>query len=817
MARREIELHPAKKTKKKKLKISRAVLLALLSLGFSFLVVGCGYFAGAIATLPAWDPIKLQGSETTLIYDKYEQPAVKVFAEENRTPVPFTELPPYLSDAFIAVEDNRFYEHLGIDFEAIGRAVIANIKGGIGAEGGSTITQQLVKNAFLSSEKTFKRKIQEAILALKVERRYSKGEILEFYLNRIYFGHGTYGIQAATQFYFGKNAKDLSLAESAMLAGIVRSPNNYNPLNNPDLAKRRQELVLNLMVKYSKITPSEATAAKTEKLEFRKKSSNNTYRYPYFTDHVINETEEILQRQGFSLEVGQNLVYKGGLKIYTSLNPKIQQKMEAVFADDSYFPPDQEGKQVQGSMILIDPHTGEIQALVGGRNPSQLRSFNRATQAKRQPGSAIKPIVVYAPAIERGYTTALVFNDVPVTYENKTFENYDHRYRGLIPMRVAVQWSINTYAVNLLHLIGVDYGYEFAKKLGISSLDPIQDRNLSLALGGITYGISPLEMAGVYGTLANQGIYVPSHAVRKIMDRKGNVLFETHPQHRVVMSEQTAYIITDLLRTVVKRGTGMRAQLSCPVAGKTGTTSEDVDAWFVGYTPKYTAAVWMGFDKEKRMYGVYGGNYPARIWKAVMQEATAGFSAQEFKRPSGLVRATVCSKSGHLPNAFCPEKDLINELFMKGTVPIQTCNVHVQAEICTESGQLASSSCPNRIRAVFLKRPKPYGKVKPEDAHEELPTQICTIHKTATGPEKVRVKICTDPRHNGIPYLANIPGLLETGGCPPVFVEEQEYLSNEAPQLHCSLPDHQVEKRDLLDLSNLQNQEQKNEKQEFPP
>jgi penicillin-binding protein 1A len=249
------------------------------------------------------------------------------------------------------------------------------------------------------------------------------------------------------------------------------------------------------------------------------------------------------------------------------------------------------------------------------------------------------------------------------------------------------------------------------------------------------------------------------------------------------MSEQTAYLITDLLQTVVKAGTGTNARLNRPVAGKTGTTSEDVDAWFMGYTPEFTAAVWMGFDKEEGMERVYGGGPPARIWKTVMEKATASLSVREFRKPSGLVQATVCSKSGLLPNAFCPESHLINELFVQGTVPTQTCNVHVQAEICPDSGQLASPYCPNRISGVFLKRPKPYGKVKPEDAREELPAQVCTMHGIGISPDqKVRVKICTDPRHNGSPYLANQPGLLETGGCPPEFVEEREYPAGEVPQ-----------------------------------
>ncbi len=791
-----------KKKRKKRVSFLRIALLIAVILGIALLCVGCGYVAGAVFSLPEWDPQKLAGSESTIIYDKNSRPASRVFAEENRTPVSLKDLPPYLPEAFIAAEDHRFYEHHGVDLEAIGRALIANLKGGFGAQGGSTITQQLVKNSFLTFEKTFKRKIQEAILAIQVERRYSKDEILEFYLNRIYFGNGAYGIQTASQLYFNKNAKDLTLAESAVLAGIVRSPNNYNPFNSEELAKKRQELVLDLMVKYGKITPAEAEKAKKEKLKYQEGEIASAYDHPYYTDHVISETEQILKEQGLSHEDSQTLIYRGGLKIYTSLDPKVQEKMEEVFADSSFFPADQQGEQVQGAMVLLDNKSGEIVALVGGRKYTQQRSFNRATQAKRQPGSAIKPLAVYAPALEKGITTAMVLEDSPVTFGNKTFHNYDGRYRGLIPMRTAVQWSINTYAVRLLNHIGIDYGYEFVKRFGITSLDPVRDRNLSLALGGITYGISPLEMAGAYSTIANQGVYIKPHAVIKILDRNGNVLYDAKPQKRVVMSEQTAYIMTDLLRTVVKDGTGQRAQLNRPVAGKTGTTENTVDIWFVGYTPEFTGAVWMGFDKEKSIQDrrAAGGYFPALVWKAVMQTATEGLQVRDFPRPGNIVRKTICLKSGKLPNAYCPPNHLISELFVAGTEPKDTCDVHVMAEICPDSGLLATPYCPNRISAVFIKGERG------GNGEDQLPTESCNIHGPGSGENDVIVlKVCTDPRHNGTLYLANTPGLLETGGCPPEFVEEVEFKADEAPKLRCPLPDHQVQKIDLLNLNQRRN------------
>lgn len=815
MSRRQMDQYLSKqKKKKKKLKPTRVILLAMMLILISLLLVGCGNFAWAVITLPSWDPDKLAGSSSTIIYDRYDKEASQVFADENRTPVPLSALPPSLPQAFVAAEDNRFYNHIGIDPEAIMRAAWANLRKGVGAEGGSTITQQLVKTAFLSSDKTFRRKIQEAILALEVERRYSKQEIMEFYVNRIYFGNGAYGIQSTSQLYFNKDAKDLTLAESALLAGIVRSPNNYNPSVSSDIAKRRQEIVLDQMVKYGKITQQEAKQAKQEKLQYHE-GTRSIYQFPYFTDQVITETEDILQQQGLSKEAAQSLIYKGGLKIYTSLNAPVQQRMEEAFANKANFPADYKGKQVQGAMVLVDQHTGQLQALVGGRQYSTMRSFNRATQAKRQPGSAIKPIVVYSPAIEKGYTEALVQDDVPPSYGSKTFYNFDDQYRGLITMRTAVEHSINTYAVKLLNLIGVDYGYDYAIRMGITSLDLSRDRNLSLALGGITYGISPLEMAGAYSAIANQGIYTQPYCVRKIVDHSGGLMYEAKPQQKVVMAEQTAYIMTDLLENVVKSGTGTNAQLGRPAAGKTGTTTNKVDAWFMGYTPEFTGGVWMGFDKEESMEtmtDVFGATYPAYIWKTVMQKATEGLPITDFPMPAGLVRTTICSKSGLLPNAFCPKNELEDDLFVQGTVPTSVCDAHVEAEVCADSGQLATPSCPTKITKVFLKRPAVSGKYQPWDMKEALPTDLCPIHtgpaSYTSGDQKMAVKICADPRHNGVPYLANTSGFLETGGCPPEFVVEQTFPANEVPRLHCSLPDHQASKaKPLQDFHNFLNQD----------
>jgi penicillin-binding protein 1A len=672
MPNRQMEF-PSKKRKKKRLKPFRAVLFSVELIVLCLLLIGSVNFAWAVATLPPWDPSKLTGSQSTAIYDRYDQAASEVFVDQNRTPVALADLPPYLPQAFVAAEDNRFYEHMGIDPVGIARALWTDLRTGSAAEGGSTITQQLVKNAFLSDDKSLRRKIQEAILALEVEHHYTKQEILEFYLNRIFFGNGAYGIQAASQLYFNKDAKDLTLAESALLAGIVRSPSNYNPFASRDLAKRRQETVLDQMVKYGNITQQDAAQAKQEQLPYHE-GAKSAYQYPYYTDEVVSETENILQQQGMTLDAAQNLIYNGGLKIYTALNIPAQQKMESVFANKASFPPDYKGQQVQGAMVLIDQHTGQIQALVGGRQHSVARPFNRATQAERQPGSSIKPIVVYCPAIEKGYTEAFVQDDAPATFGPKTFYNDDDTYRGQITMRTALEYSINTYAVKLLDLIGVDYGYGYATRMGITSLDPDKDKNLSLALGGITNGISPLEMAGAYAAIANQGIYIKPYCVRKILDSSGGLLYEVKPQQQVVISQQTAYIMTDLLESVVRVGTGTNAQLDRPVAGKTGTTSGKADAWFIGYTPEYTAAVWTGFDQQENMEnipGVFGATYPALAWKAVMQTATKDLPVTDFPMPDGLVQVTVDNKTGLLPSADSPAGELENDVFVQGTAPTQ--------------------------------------------------------------------------------------------------------------------------------------------------
>ncbi|WP_258359975.1 transglycosylase domain-containing protein [Moorella sulfitireducens] len=805
------------KKRRRKLNVFRALLLALLVLVMVLVGAGAGFTIGVIRTMPDWQPDKLQMAMTTFIYDKDGQLVEELHGEQNRIIVPLEQIPGDLQNAVIAIEDARFHQHYGVDLKAILRALWINLRSGSIREGGSTITQQLAKNAFIEKpERTLKRKIQEALMALKLERTYTKEEILESYLNIVYLGPGTYGVEAASRLYFGKSVSNLNLAECAMLAGLIQSPANYDPRYHEEAAKNRQVQVLNNMVKYGYITPEQAEKAREQKLEYREAATTKAEKFPYFIDAVIDEAGRLLESQG--IEAAE--LYRGGLKIYTTLDPKIQAEMEKVYADKSNFPTSSSDRLVESAMVVLDPTTGEVRGVVGGRDYTTRRGFNRAIQAERQPGSTIKPLVVYGPALEKGYPPAFVIDDVPVTFPGtpKPFSpvNYDGRYRGLISMREAVRWSVNIPAVKMLNTIGIDTGLEFGRRLGLPLKD--EDRNLALALGGLTTGVSPLQMAAAYGAFANQGIYITPHFVTKITDRNGQDLLVNKPQRREVMSEQVAYLMTDILETVVMSGTGTNAQIGRPVAGKTGTTSlpdtpefkglnGQKDAWFVAYTPELVGAVWMGYDQTDAKHylkNVAGGGYPALIWKKVIGAALKGQPVKDFPRPGGIIYADVDAKSGLLPSDLTPKEFIVKEIFTQNMLPQKISDVWFQAEVCTTSGQLASPNCPDVTTGVFLKRPDGYnGPVKPEDAFLEAPAEVCTLHGGGDDSMMGQVSICTDPRHNGELILANIPEPGESGGCPSQYIKHVKLPPEKTPTQYCNLPDHQISK----DTSGSGNQE----------
>ncbi|MDI3540464.1 Penicillin-binding protein 1A/1B [Koleobacter methoxysyntrophicus] len=749
------------KTNKKKgktfLKIS---LLVMIVIFFAAVGSGIGLLAAYIKDAPEFDPEKLETSETSFVFDDNGQLITKLHAEQNRINVKLDVIPEDLINAFIAIEDPRFKEHFGIDIRAAIGALWADIRHMGFVRGASTITQQLVKNAFLSPEKTIKRKVQEVWLAIQIERKYTKEEILEYYLNHIYFGHSANGVQAASQVYFGKDVQELTLAESAMLAGITRNPGIYSPYINFEKAKERQEVILNEMVKNNFITKEEAQKAKEEKIKLAGlKDFSERYKAPFFIDHVIREVvKQLKEEYGMTNDEAFNKIYNGGLRIYTTVNMDIQQKAEEVMSNPENYPEglvdDKGNPQPQGAIVIIDHSTGHIKALVGGRKHEKRLGLNRATQSFRQPGSAFKPITVYTPAIDMGYTAATVIDDAPIFYkagkEVWAPENYNRKFNGLTTIRRAIELSINVVAVKVLDQIGIDRAIDYAQNMGIKNLvleGRKNDRNLpSMALGGLTKGVTPLEMAAAYGTLANQGIYIEPIAFTKVTDKTGRVILEPKQEKRVVVSEQTAYIMTDMLKGVIKRGTGWRlADLPFPAAGKTGTTNDSKDIWFIGYTPHLVGAVWIGHDEPTKMVNVAGGKQPALIWKQVMEYAHKNLPTQDFIKPDKIVGPIeVCSVSGKLPTELCANdprgSKVISEIFIKGTEPTDFCNTHVKKEICIESNLLATKYCPSSSvkTKIMIQRKEPFipaedGRV-PLDAPYEVPDEYCNIHGPITEP-----------------------------------------------------------------------------------
>lgn len=613
-------------------------LIAVLGVMAIFVAVGAGFAYYTFHNGTNLTGVLGQPASTSQIYDASGNVIAMVHAEENRVPVPIKKIPKDIQNAFVAAEDVRFYQHSGVDVKAIARAVWTNVTEGSVMEGGSTITQQLAKNALLTQERTLKRKITEAFLALEIERRYSKQEIMEMYLNQIYFGEGAYGVQTASLLYFGKNVDELNLAECAMLAGLPRRPSDYSPFNSMKLAKERQETVLSQMVKYQMI--DQATAAKALntpiKLAARKQSGSSTA--PYFVDYVVQQMIE---------KYGADMVYKAGLKIYTTIDIDMQRQAEQAL--NSYLPTmftDNNGvKQPQGALVALDPQTGYIKAMVGGRGNDQ---FNRAVLAERQPGSAFKPFV-YLAALEAGISPDAIVEDKPTSFGGYVPQNYDKKFHGFVTIRTALEQSLNVIAVRLGNHVGPGKILEYAQKMGISTLVTqgySNDQTLAMALGGLTRGVTPLDIASAYGVLANSGVRVEPTAIIKVTDREGRVLEENRVQGKSVVREATANLLVDMMRGVISRGTGAGANIGRPAAGKTGTTNDYQDAWFIGFTPNLVTSVWMGCDNNQSLPGVTGGDLPASIWRSFMVGAVAKLPVLDFPSPQAIIATKVMIKDG---------------------------------------------------------------------------------------------------------------------------------------------------------------------------
>jgi penicillin-binding protein 1A len=699
-------------------------------------------------------------SLTTKLYSLNDREFAQ-FAVEKRTLVSLRAIPQALKAAIVAVEDAQFYKHHGIDWMGVLRAAIKNIKAGRFVEGGSTITQQLARALFLTPRKTITRKLREALLALKIENRYSKGAILELYLNQVYFGHGAYGVEAAAHTYFDKSVNQLDLAECAMIAGLPRAPNAYSPIRHPIRASRRRKHVLERMLAEGYITQKEYRAAVNKKLQLRSPAGRNMA--PYFTEYIRRQLEQ---------KYGSTALYRNGMKVYTTLNLRLQQLAQEALRwgikeldrrrgyriitadtplDSRLIPPedlssleidrqylgtvekvtptgltvrvgaalgrlpvkqmswlrskpetifkpgdkliarvlgmeitggrtvytlalDQE-PEGQGAMVVLEPSTGYILAMVGGYDFDKSK-FNRAVQARRQPGSAFKPII-YTTALMQGLTLSDILLDTAVIYKDELIEgdwkpvNYYERFYGPTTLRQALEHSRNVVTVKLLERVGIENAIQTARLLGIKSL-LIDD--LSLALG--SSGVSPLELTSAYGVFANGGVRVPPVSIRYITDDQGNILEKNLPQPKRVLDEKIAYLMTSLLQGVVEHGTGWRAKrIGRPLAGKTGTTNKYIDAWFLGFTPQMVAGVWVGMDENKTLGPMETGSRAASpIWVRFMREALKDTPMLCFTPPPGIIRVSIDAESGLLATDKCEK--IVVEDFIEGTQPTKYCDRH---------------------------------------------------------------------------------------------------------------------------------------------
>lgn len=728
-----------KKRKKKKISIFKTLIFTFVLLFLIGSAATAAYVAHVLKDLPEWDESVILSDKTTFLFDRNGVVFSELHSAENRTYVTLNDMPEYLIDAFLATEDTRFYSHHGIDVIRIGGALVADIKAGDIAQGASTITMQLARTAILNNQdKKLDRKIKEAVIAMQLENEYSKDEILTLYLNEIYFGHSAYGVQAASQTIFGKDVSDISMAEAAALVGIIRNPKLYSPINEPENSFKVKNQVLTNLENYTdKYSAEDIAKAKEETLQTGESAYKASYNHPWYTDYVISCAESILGDKGYSSES----IYTSGLRIYTTLNNTVQDLMEEAYASSSNFPETYSDDLVESAMVVLDSTNNSVLGMVGGREYTTRRGYNRAADMKRQPGSTFKPIADYAPAIEAGYSPATVANDAHTTFSGDWAPgNYDGSYRGIISMRTACQYSVNIASVKFLQMATVPASLQMLAKMGIELSD--RDNNLSIGLGGLTYGVSPLQMAAAYGTLANDGIYTEPWCISRIEDSDGNVIYESSLSQTIAMKETTAYLVTDMLKSVTAAGTGTRAQLSNrDVASKTGTVqlpdlphfkglNGNRDAWFAAFTPEMVGIVWMGYDNDKDEDGtvqylrqIYGGKYPAQIWKHVIGGASKDLPGSRFSKPSGIVSLTVDKYTGMLPSDTTTET--VTEIFDKDNVPTAPGD-HVQsANICEATKLLASDLCPETRMIYRMTEPVESNKVS---GNTPLPTTVCPVH-----------------------------------------------------------------------------------------
>ena len=697
----------------------------------------------------------------------------------------------YLPKAFVAIEDERFYEHSGVDVKrtiaATAKWALSKIHIGSASYGGSTITQQLVKNLTDEKERSSERKIKEMARAYYIEQELSKDQILELYLNLIFLGGKTYGVEVASNYYFNKSAADLDLAESAYLAGINNSPNSYNPFEDDteeaktakmEKIKRRVKTVLIKMYELKDMTGiteeeyNEAMAKADEGLVFSEGQIIKNV-YSYHTDATVNEViSEFMEKNDWTYEYAKLYVTSSGITIYSTQKTWIQKAMEEEFAKEKYIKTGKRDGQeytTQAAMTIIDHATGKVVGTVGGLGQKTTAfGLNRATQSLRQTGSSMKPLAVLVPGIDMGIITgATGFDDLPGYYVGRTSVKNSTGYWGLRTTRYMIETSQNIPMAQAILKIGVEKSIKYLKDMGISSMDDEKDNYFGIALGGLTNGASNLEMAAAYAMIANDGVYIEPTFFIKVVDKDGNIILEPEQETRTVMSKAAAFVVKDILTQPVKgeHGTATFCRISgMSVAAKTGTTNSNYDRWLCGFTPYYAAACWFGYDVNIEVTG-FGTNPAGQLWDNVMTNIHQGFPSKYFTMPAGVVTARVCACSGLLATEDCENdprgSQTYTEYFVKGTAPTEYCNCHVKVNICTDTGLIANENCPNIETKIFLVRENAdkdinWSIVKDNDYTLRI-KDTCTVHTTPPVEEEPE-----NPAGNTVE--GNTVGGNETGG-----------------------------------------------------
>ncbi len=843
-------------------RILRVFLVVVVIIGFAVVGAGLGTVFGILQGTEMLNTSDIiPESYTTVIYDVNGNEIDKLHGEENREYVKLSGVTKNMQNAVVAIEDQRFFEHNGIDLRGIMRAMKENIKSGEFSQGASTITQQVIKNEVLSTEKSLTRKIKEQYLAVTLEKSLeeqlgskeaAKKYILELYLNTIALHHGLHGVEAAAQYYFGKHASELTLAESACIAGITKNPSLYAPDANEAESRSRQLLVLDKMLELGYITQTQFNDAIAEDVfghlvckEAQEESGNA--KHNYFVEAAVDQiAKDLMEKKSFTRAQAYNLIYSGGLQIHLTMDSRMQAITEAALKDDSLFPAsdgtmdvtylisvldttkdsndsssqshyekratvnNQEeadafvasvkaellddthtlvldkltvSKSLQAAMVIMDQYTGEIKAVVGGRGEKPGDSvFNRATQALRQQGSTMKPLAAYAPAIDTGLLMpGSIIQDEPLTIGSWSPQNWDGKFVGPTTVRKGIWHSMNILAVKAFQMIGAETSYDYLLKFGFTTIDE-RDKAATTALGGLTQGVSVLEETAAYASIANNGIYKEPVYYSVIYDHDGQVLLDnTDQETHQVLKPTTAYMLTDMMRDVITRGTGGQAGISgMPVSGKTGTTNDSKDLTFYGYTPYYTGGIWMGYDTAKEIKGSSSAHL--KIWRTVMSQIhqEQGLANKGFEKPAGLVTQTYCSATGLAPTDICSQdyygvtthSDLAASDFSVDGV----CTAHAPYTVCTESGKLISPNCPpecqlNVVLAVddtkILGKPSeiPAGKMEIDIS------TMCDMTHQPSEPEPLvpNIPSYVDP-NSGIPNI--IPPSVDVPEVIPPVQEE---------------------------------------------